>query len=300
VRDRLKRVMERGLVGAGVANRLARRPAGDLLVLAYHNVVPHGESVTGEASLQIPQERFAAHLDRLQETADVVSLTAPLARAGGMRPRVAITFDDAYRGALTAGLEELGRRGLPATVFVSPAFVESGDSFWWDDLASRYGGAIPADVRDEALHAQQGDDGAVRRRFGLPPSRQPGHARAVDEAELARAAARAGVTLGGHGWSHRNMAALERAQLEVELERPLHWLRERFEAVVPWLAYPYGLSSPAAEAAAERHGYEGALRVTGGWRSVRDGRRWSLPRLNVPAGMTADGLSLRLAGLFCA
>ena len=48
---------------------------------------------------------------------------------------IAITFDDAYAGTVDQALPELARLGLPATVFLAPAFVE-GDTFWWDALAA--------------------------------------------------------------------------------------------------------------------------------------------------------------------
>ena len=72
---------------------------------------------------------------------------------------------------------------------------------------------------------------------------------------------------------------------------------ERFAGVLPWLTYPYGLYSAATERAVERAGYAGAFRVDGGWMSSTSDRRYALPRLNVPAGMSIDGFKMRLAGL---
>jgi hypothetical protein len=38
--------------------------------------------------------------------------------------------------------------------------------------------------------------------------------------------------------------------------------------------------------------------VDGGWLPPRPDNLFALPRLNVPAGLSADGLALRLSGLF--
>jgi hypothetical protein len=63
------------------------------------------------------------------------------------------------------------------------------------------------------------------------------------------------------------------------------------------LAYPYGISSPEVERAAKAVGYMAAFRVHGGWMKRAD-TRWSLPRFNVPAGLSRAGFRLRLAGHF--
>jgi peptidoglycan/xylan/chitin deacetylase (PgdA/CDA1 family) len=127
---------------------------------------------------------------------------------------------------------------------------------------------------------------------------QAGHPRIATTDELARAVGRGRITLGAHSWSHANLCALEPTELERELSAPDEWLRARFDCVVPFFSYPYGLSSPAVEAAAARSGYRAALRVDGGWMSrAGHDRPLALPRFNVPAGLSLDGFRLRLAGI---
>ncbi len=106
-----------------------------VLVLAYHNIVPEGAEDAGDPSLHLPEKQFARQLDLLVETHTIVPLQSALTDAWEPnRPRAVITFDDAYRGAVTVGIDEIVRREIPATVFVTPAFVD-GRSFWWDALA---------------------------------------------------------------------------------------------------------------------------------------------------------------------
>jgi hypothetical protein len=86
--------------------------------------------------------------------------------------------------------------------------------------------------------------------------------------------------------------------LEAELTKPVAWMRERLSGQpLEWLTYPYGFATSAVAAAAQAVGYKAALMVSGGWiqRPVKD--PYFLPRLNVPAGLTARGFRLRLAGL---
>jgi peptidoglycan/xylan/chitin deacetylase (PgdA/CDA1 family) len=264
-------------------------------VLAYHNVVPEGQRASGDRSLHLPQRLFAAQLDTLVRRHDVVPLgdvlTPRVGRPG--RARVAITFDDAYRGAVTAGLEELAKRGLPATIFVTPDFL-GGASFWWD--------VLPNVPRERALDEFVGMDRCVRdwaRQEGFPQADVADHSTAVSEEELRAASSQGGITLGSHSWSHPNLARLDDAELTEELARPLRWLRTRFADVIPWLSYPYGLSSPKVEEAAKSAGYEAALLIAGGWVPRQPSDPYALPRLNIPAGMSVAGFDLRISGLFC-
>ena len=68
-----------------------------------------------------------------------------------------------------------------------------------------------------------------------------------------RALLPAGVMLGSHSWSHRNMKTLPPEAIESELRRSKQTIEDRTGAAVHWFAYPYGATSAALEAAAARH-----------------------------------------------
>jgi peptidoglycan/xylan/chitin deacetylase (PgdA/CDA1 family) len=300
MRAGLKHALEVMLVRSGGTDlaRLARRGQG--LILAYHGIVPHGEPAAGEYSLHLPQRRFAAHLDLLSRTHDVVPLGVLLDGRSGRRPRAAITFDDAYQGAVTAGVEELRRRAIPATIFVAPAFV-GGQSFWWDALAEP-GRGLDRTFRDRALAELRGEQTAVYRwaqEQGRGLQSLPRFATAATEAELQAAVQVPGIALGSHSWSHPNLTRLSPDELQDELEQPIRWLRERFPgATIPWVAYPYGLFSPQVEQAAKAAGYAAGLAIAGGWVRRQPPDRFALPRLNLPAGVSRYGFMLRTSGLW--
>jgi peptidoglycan/xylan/chitin deacetylase (PgdA/CDA1 family) len=275
------------------------------MILAYHNVVPDDAADCGDRFLHLSRSCFAAQLDVLGRTHDVVPLgegLAPRTSTRG-RPRAVVTFDDAYHGALTLGAAELHLRGMPATVFVAPAFV-GGAAFWWDRIvlpsaSGRKGGTF----RMRALEECGGRDGAVRElatRLGFAEREVPSYARCASEAELLHAVSRGSLTVGSHSWSHPNLALLAGAALREELTRPLEWLRERFEGVAAVLAYPYGCYSDGTVAAARDAGYVAGLRSGGGWMRAGRADAFHLPRVDVPAGLSVDGFALRTAGLFAA
>lgn len=301
-RGELKATAERALLWSGLPalSRLIRRRR--VLILAYHNVVAPGVAIGGDSSLHLSAANFAAQLDLLQATHDIVPLSAVL--DGQLlrddRPRAVITFDDAYRGAVTIGIRELVTRALPVTIFVAPAFV-GGRFFWWDAMTPADTPGPTEAFRNRALEEYRGADDAVRRwaeRSGHRTQTLPDAAACASADELRAASSQPGVAFGSHSWSHPNLARLTTAELREELTRPLAWLRERFERVVPVISYPYGLSSPAVESAAEAAGYRAGVLVSGGWMARRPRNPFALPRLSVPAAISQNGFRLQTAGLF--
>jgi peptidoglycan/xylan/chitin deacetylase (PgdA/CDA1 family) len=298
VRGFLKHRLEQALSSDTVARLTRGRVRGKTLILAYHGILPHGEARVGERALFVSQRSFAEQLDLLGEIADV----APLDRIdepGDGRPRVAITFDDAYHGAVTSGVEELARRDMPATIFVSPGRLD-GHTFWWDALAPA-SGELDVHVRHHALTDLAGCDERVRawaaQRAMVGADTLPAYARAAYAEELRAALAHGGLTLGSHSWSHANLARLDAPTLAAELSRSLAWLRQHFAArTIPWLAYPYGLASPVVHQACAAAGYAGALCIAGGWHRAADVSPFARPRLNIPSGRSVNGLRARLVG----
>jgi peptidoglycan/xylan/chitin deacetylase (PgdA/CDA1 family) len=109
---------------------------------------------------------------------------------------------------------------------------------------------------------------------------------------------RSGITVGSHSWSHPNLAAVDEGALEQELRRSFEWLAERCESFVPFVSYPYGLWSERVADAARDAGFDAGFRADGGWLPANPSQhRFKLPRFNVPAGLSVDGLRLRLAGI---
>jgi peptidoglycan/xylan/chitin deacetylase (PgdA/CDA1 family) len=106
-----------------------------------------------------------------------------------------------------------------------------------------------------------------------------------------------GITCGSHAWSHPNLAALTPDEAREELARSRRWLDDEAGSTVPWVAYPYGLASPVVHEIAESLGLQGGLLIEGGFMAGSSKPTMTMPRLNVPAGVTREGFMLRTAGL---
>jgi peptidoglycan/xylan/chitin deacetylase (PgdA/CDA1 family) len=298
IRALVRSAGEAVLCGSGAVQAVRTIRPNGTTILAYHNIVPDGEVIVGDRSLHLQAAAFRRQMETLARTHDVVPLEC-VASPASHRPRAAITLDDATVGALTAGVEVLRDLGLPATIFVAPDFVEGG-AFWWDELADPLVGLDPL-VRAQALDHLRGERDAVlawAESHGWPVHPVPEHQRCASVDQLAAAERTPGLTLAPHSWSHPNLTALEDETLALELSRPLAWLREYFTDVLPWIAYPYGLVSPAVQRAAMEAGYVAGLRVDGGKLPVLERLDpYALPRLNIAAGVSDRGFVLRMAGV---
>jgi peptidoglycan/xylan/chitin deacetylase (PgdA/CDA1 family) len=275
-----------------------RRVRGKRLILAYHGIIPEGQPPAGERALFVTQRNFAMHLDMLATEADVAPLDL-IDEPGDGRPRVAITIDDAYRGAVNAGVHELAARSLPATIFVSPALLNN-HVFWWDALSHR-GARLDEKLRKHALYKLRGEDERVRAwaaRAEVPTCDElPAYAQTATRGELAAALRFPGIRLGSHTWSHPNLASLGMTEVVTQVRRSREWLVAEFgDKVIDWLAYPYGLDSLEARVAVADASYAGALRIDGGWHRQTEVSPFARPRFSIDAGLSVAGLRARLQG----
>ena len=119
---RLKFVL--GDVIAATAGRMLRKGSGGCRVLMYHSV---GGMVPDDVHrlYGIPPSLFEEHVRWLAAThgSQIVSLREGVRAGQG----IVVTFDDGYRDNLRVAAPLLAELAVPFTVFVTPAFVESGD-----------------------------------------------------------------------------------------------------------------------------------------------------------------------------
>jgi peptidoglycan/xylan/chitin deacetylase (PgdA/CDA1 family) len=295
VRNSVKHMVEQALLagGATAAHRWLRRITGESVVLAYHNVVAD-EVERGDASLHLPLSAFREQLDAIRRAASVVPLETISERGRGSKPRVAITFDDAYTGAMTLAARELEDREMPFTVFVAPGLL--GETPWWDILARDLPGGLTSPTREACLTELRGEGVTILRHHGLETAAPEADARRIaTESELARVAQCRGATFASHTWSHLNLARADLATVTAELRESKAWLEQRFSNALPMLSYPYGLYTPAVAEVAASAGFVRCFRVDGAWGRPTSGNSRAYPRLNVPAGVSVAGFRLRCA-----
>jgi peptidoglycan/xylan/chitin deacetylase (PgdA/CDA1 family) len=272
---------------------LPRRVAdGASLVLCYHNIVEDGDAGRGDASLHLSATAFELQLRVAGAEADLVSLPELLATHGTPGRRIAVTFDDAYRGCLRLGLPLCQAAGVRPTIFLAPALF--GAFAPWDVFAEA-GRWTPAH-RAKFLEAGGITTGA---NIGQEPSGLPMDYSIATEEALKRWVANEPVDLANHTDRHVNLARTEPDSARAEITRCEHYLAAHFptQHLAGCLAFPYGLPPGDRAAAVLSHSVRHAFLVSGGWVHPADSvRTLMIPRLNVPAGLSIAGFKTRLRG----
>jgi len=200
--------------------RFGPPPAGSVPILAYHKVDQRFEL----GGTRVTPAQFAAQMRWLKDAGfETVTLTraVELLRTGGETgaKRFCLTFDDAYEGFVTHAWPELRRHGFTATVFALTDYI-GGENAW--------------DINWPGL------------RF-----------RHLDWDQLRRLAA-AGIEIGSHGASHRDLRHLGDAELEREVAGSKRILEKELGMPVSMFCYPFGRYDRRVAAAVRDAGYVAA------------------------------------------
>jgi len=275
---------------------LARRRAGGV-VLCYHNVVADGDARAGNTlGLRMPLSKFERQMRWLRDRYTVIGLEELAERAqrgAPLRRLAALSFDDGYAGVLENAWPLLQSLAIPATVFV----IADRGEFWWDDPDVLR--AHSPEREQHWLSAYKGDRaaiiGSVRdRAVAVQPSSQ---SRPATWESLA-AAARSGLTLGAHSITHRALTTLDDAELRRELTESRAVIASHCGVSPTLFAYPYGLWDERVRQATQAAGYRAAFTLDAAVGTRLRGRdAWSLPRLNIPAGISDIAFRTWTAGL---
>jgi peptidoglycan/xylan/chitin deacetylase (PgdA/CDA1 family) len=180
----------------------APEQAGRRVVLCYHSVDPR------PSYLGLTPALFDEHLAWLEQHCQVVRLDELVAqprRSGG--PHVAITFDDGYADNHAHALPLLSARGMPASFFLAAGFIE----------------------RDDEVMAHLSEV------WSTPPDALS----PLSWSQVAEMRA-AGMSIGSHTWSHRNLAHLSLGEAEADLRRSREVLEQRLGERIRAIAYPWG------------------------------------------------------------
>ncbi|HEY3521253.1 MAG TPA: polysaccharide deacetylase family protein [Rhodanobacteraceae bacterium] len=99
-------------------------------ILMYHHISPDGVSV----------EQFQAHLELLRNNFEIIAfgkLLDRLATGSLSGDEIVITFDDGVRNNFHVAWPLLREQNVPATFFVCPGLIDSGEWIWRLELRAR-------------------------------------------------------------------------------------------------------------------------------------------------------------------
>jgi peptidoglycan/xylan/chitin deacetylase (PgdA/CDA1 family) len=229
-----------------------------MTILCYHAVDP-----AWSASLSVSPENFHSHLQWLRRRRRIVDLRAALGTVGTRyalpRRAVALTFDDGFRSVYEHVFPILRSTGVPATIFVVANTLLPSPQIadWVDD---------PTDA---------------------PP-------RTMSAAEV-REMHEAGLLIGSHSASHRDLTQLSYEECLEDLLRSRHIIQDAVGAPVDLLAYPRGRHDDHVRRAARRAGFAYAFGLPEGPEPLGP---HAIPRVGVYRGNSRRALALKCSPWF--
>ncbi|MGN6258168.1 MAG: polysaccharide deacetylase family protein [Solirubrobacterales bacterium] len=232
---------------------------GEAVVLAYHSLSDLGDDPV-LAEYGVTGEALAEQLDALAAHGHrFIDLDLLVAALDGRAPlpdgATLVTFDDAYVDLLPTAVEILASRGIPAVVFAVSGQI--GGSNEWD----RHLGA-----------------GSLR----------------LLDAEGLKALAAAGIEIGSHSVSHRQLTKVGDEDVVAELRDSAEQIEAAGLPRPRAFAYPHGEWDERAVRAAAAAGYAAAFTIDPG--RIRTGDdRFALPRIEVLASDTAKTIRVKAA-----
>jgi peptidoglycan/xylan/chitin deacetylase (PgdA/CDA1 family) len=308
------RVVRRGAwVASYVIGQAGRRIARDPRpwVLAYHGVIASRRHPVLDR-FAVTADVFQDHLRQLGRFVDFTDSTHLLRPSGGGRPKVLVTFDDAFESVYINARPILRELGIPAVVSAVASLIDTGHTIWSleIDVLLMYAGnraieipmptgerrtwplGSPAERESARLAARRaayagGGDFPLRLTADLTAQvgaerldealRDLRHLRIMTSAQL-RDLAHDGFEIGAHGHHHLDLASLPGPLLEQETAGARDALRAKLGGVAPNVfCIPYGSASPDVSAAIRAAGFTLCLTTDPG--RVGDDR-WALPRFD--------------------
>lgn len=253
----------RGALVRAAGDAIAPRGAGKgrLCIVNYHRILESFDPLRANETVLAD---FEWQMQVLADNFNVLPLEQAIAqlRSGRMPPRaVSITFDDGYRSTHDLALPVLRRLGLPATVFITTGFIDSGN-MWNDQIleALRTAPLGELDLRAHGLEnyaiASEADRAraaaqAIGRAKYLPPDQRAALLAALADrsdhgpdlmltADMIRALAAAGIAIGAHTVSHPILTKLGAAEAMAEIADSKQQLEAITGLPVNLFAYPNG------------------------------------------------------------
>jgi peptidoglycan/xylan/chitin deacetylase (PgdA/CDA1 family) len=212
-----------------IYRKLAAQRRVPIVVLFYHRIADDGAT-----DWTMPNQTFVDQIAWLQRNFELISLeeTQRRLRSGvNDRPAVHITFDDGYADNCRAAIPWLVKNRIPCTYFVT--------------------------VRN------------ILERRPFDHDLQHGQNLATNSLQEICAMANAGIEIGAHTYSHRDLGKLTDP---VELDQELAVARQELQAAIGrpirYFSFPFGLHanlSCRAFTLAAQYGYEGVCSAYGGY-----------------------------------
>ncbi|MCB0395440.1 MAG: polysaccharide deacetylase family protein [Flavobacteriales bacterium] len=264
--------MYRTWVDLSWGSPLTIKPRNGSLILMYHGV-----DILGSKRFNLrhmPLSDFIHQLEWLHTHCQVVDLREIFSekdREESSKPRVAITFDDAFRNVFKYAVPELVKRKLPATIFVTGVNRLDCDILW-GDMVSLARTLVKEDVTvngrtfryvpgEEHKDPDSGESlsevchkndyrfkhemiEAFGKKFDRYKDELLDYWQLMSDDEIRKTADTSCVRIGSHAWYHNNLPNVPLEMAREELISSKNYLHDLVGYDIQTLAYPDGDYSP--------------------------------------------------------
>lgn len=275
-----------------------------------------------EELISATPSQFDSQMRHLRENLHPISLQDLITHIdqGSPLPRnaIAVTFDDGFADTYRYAFPILKRYHIPATVFVSTGYVDSGEPFWFElvsylvyrvapgSLELAGGGPFPVEEsrasRTAALRQIHStlkdlpnrDRLEIIDRWAHRYSRELKHGASAHSQPLSWhqiiEMASSGISFGSHSVSHPNLTRLPDRDLGKELAESKRILESTLQRPIDTIAYPIGTPSAFDSRVifhTRQHGFKLGLTYVSGANLLSKLDRFALQRHGIGLGMTS-------------
>jgi peptidoglycan/xylan/chitin deacetylase (PgdA/CDA1 family) len=270
----------------------------------FHAVGGDGEQTVYPYQRAYATEVFEAEIRYLLRHFTVVPLDRIIERmegngGGDGRNELALTFDDGLRNSAKTAYPILHQLGVPATFFVCPGLVDSGEWQWSYECPARLA-RLSHEDRSELLRSVGAPPTSTDAVMGWMSDLEDSHRRTVvrqireatrgfeplsverfnfdlmtwDDFDMLD---RSLVAIGSHTMTHPILSRTDRGQMRHEILESKRILEDRLARPVTYFCYPDGAYSPEVVDVV-RQTYRAAVTTRPGF-VLPDQDRWLLPRI---------------------
>jgi peptidoglycan/xylan/chitin deacetylase (PgdA/CDA1 family) len=259
----------------GLSAMMARRQRCARIIM-YHGIAEESAAPFRAQMLYLARHFRVISLDRMVRRLD---------RAAPSPHEIVLTFDDGLRNNLFVVYPVLQELGIPATFFVCPGLVGSGQWLWNHEVRCRL--QALTESKFSALTARLGlvcrsAEAVVEWMKTIPtaqrlqaeqilreatpefiPANDQKQAYDIMDWEQLRALDPELITIGSHTLTHAILTVLEEDQLEFELIESRRLLEQELQRPVQYFCYPNGSHDRRVRHAVARH-YRAAVTTESG------------------------------------
>lgn len=281
-----------------------------VLCLLYHRVNPVKDDIY---HLTVSPRNFEEQIQYLKEHVPILRFEEDWTKPG--EDGVVLTFDDGYVDNYEYALPILEKYHVPATVFVSTGYVNSGREYWWDEI----GRVLTRDVDypkqfelKDSLYHYTWDTGDPEARMEMARSlhwllkMDPDVERAnlwleqirswagiraearrenlpVDSQKLQELSRSEYITIGAHTVNHRSLGVQTKEGQQYEIGASICFLEKELKRKIRTFSYPFGsavhFNKDTLEICRQKGIVKAATTIKGLWKETTN--PYTVPRVEV-------------------